>query len=561
MLNNTYNYDVAIIGSGVGGLTAACLLSKCGLKVAVVEKEPHAGGYLAGFQRKGYRFDTAIHWLNQCDEKGFVTKIFKLIGSDHPVCKSYKTIQRYKGDSTDFLLTNNPEEMMQALISKFPEDRKGIIQFFKASKKIGHSLSNFKKLFLADEALSLTGGIIKKLTLLKFALPFIPFVGYDGHKMKKGLKKYFRNEKIHQIFSAETDLLSCMVPIGWAYHSDYQYPPEGGGQVIPEWMVHYLKNQGCELFFNAPVDKILVEDGAATGVLIHYKSVSKEIRAKYVIAACDLEKVYKELLPAGIVPQKVLQNLEGAETYASSFTVSIALDCPAEQLGFGSEMIHLFKEDIPKEAHNSGNPEVAALTILAPSVTDKSLAPEGCGTLMLFMSAYMSQHDHWHTGPGMQRGAAYKALKNALAEKLISRVQQSISPGLSEHIVFYEVATPVTHWRYTGNKMGTMMGTKPSKKNMQNKVAGYKTKVKNLFIGGQWAELGGGVPIAAKAGTNAALLVLKETNRQAYDEILSYFEDKKSIEELNRKNIFSPYTNCWKRNKTAAEKYFYKAAT
>ena len=38
-----------------------------------------------------------------------------------------------------------------------------------------------------------------------------------------------------------------MVPIGWAYYSDYQYPPEGGGQVIPEWMIHYLKKQGCDM--------------------------------------------------------------------------------------------------------------------------------------------------------------------------------------------------------------------------------------------------------------------------------------------------------------------------
>jgi phytoene dehydrogenase-like protein len=43
------SYDIIIIGSGVGGLTAAALLSKAGYSVCVLEKEPHAGGYLAGF--------------------------------------------------------------------------------------------------------------------------------------------------------------------------------------------------------------------------------------------------------------------------------------------------------------------------------------------------------------------------------------------------------------------------------------------------------------------------------------------------------------------------------
>ena len=71
-------YDVVIIGAGISGMTAAALLSRCGLSVCVLEKEPHAGGYLAGFRRKDFRFDSAIHWLNQCGEKGLVTKIFEL---------------------------------------------------------------------------------------------------------------------------------------------------------------------------------------------------------------------------------------------------------------------------------------------------------------------------------------------------------------------------------------------------------------------------------------------------------------------------------------------------
>src|SRR5690606_20509264 len=77
-------YDVVVIGAGVGGLTTAALLSKAGFSVCVLEKEPHAGGYLAGFRRKHFRFDTAIHWLNQCMPGGMAAKIFDILGSDHP---------------------------------------------------------------------------------------------------------------------------------------------------------------------------------------------------------------------------------------------------------------------------------------------------------------------------------------------------------------------------------------------------------------------------------------------------------------------------------------------
>ena len=67
MVNQDFKarYDVVIIGAGVGGLTAAALLSKAGLSVLVLEKEPRVGGYLAGFLRTLFLFDTPFHLLNQ----------------------------------------------------------------------------------------------------------------------------------------------------------------------------------------------------------------------------------------------------------------------------------------------------------------------------------------------------------------------------------------------------------------------------------------------------------------------------------------------------------------
>src|SRR5690606_323414 len=118
-------YDVAIIGAGIGGLTAAALLSKAGLSVCVLEKEPHAGGYLAGFRRKNFRFDTAIHWLNQYGPDGLVTKVFDILGNDYPRAMVQQRIKRYKGDNFDYLLTDNPDEFRDQLIREFPASKEG----------------------------------------------------------------------------------------------------------------------------------------------------------------------------------------------------------------------------------------------------------------------------------------------------------------------------------------------------------------------------------------------------------------------------------------------------
>lgn len=549
-------YDVAIIGAGIGGLTAACLLCKAGLKVALIEKEPHAGGYLAGYQRKGFRFDTAIHWLNQCSEKGVVTKIFKLIGKDYPVCKIQKNIRRYKGDNINFLLTNEPDKLRDELIAFYPQEKKGITRFFKASRKLGESLSNFGEILRSTETMSFVEKLKHNIGMLRFALPFIPYIGYKDKKMEKGLQKFFKDKRLHRLFSSETDLLSCMVPVGWAYYEDYQHPPQGGGQVIPEWMRHVLKHHGCDIFFNATVKTINVDGNTATGLAINTKGKDWQLNARSIIAACDLQTVYQSMLPASGLTKRMLKKLNEAEIYASSFTISIALDCEAEDLGFGGEMVHLFKEDICKKLSNSGDAAHSALTILAPSVHDKSLAPKGCGTLVIFMPAYMDQHNQWATGEVLERGDSYNLLKKEIAEELISRVANSLVPDLRDHIIFYDVATPVTHWRYTGNMAGSMMGTKPGKQNIKSGVSGYATPFKNMFIGGQWAELGGGVPIAAKAGTNAALLVLKRLRPEAFKILIDYFDGAMTTEAVNDNLLFRSYSSNWERKQTSSEKYF-----
>ncbi|OSZ79350.1 FAD-dependent oxidoreductase [Chitinophagaceae bacterium IBVUCB1] len=552
-------YDVAIIGAGVGGLTTAALLSKAGFSVCVLEKEPHAGGYLAGFRRKDFRFDTAIHWLNQCSPGGMAAKIFDLIGTDHPNVIPQRRIRRYKGESFDYLLTNNPDELRDQLIQEFPHEKEGLIRFFKAAKKLGKSFSEFSKIFRTEESMTPVERMKNKLPLLKFAMPFIPYISYTGEKgLKKGLNKFFKDERIHKIFTGETELLSCLVPIGWAYYGDFQSPPIGGGQVIPEWLEHVVHYYGNDIFFKASVDEIILENGQATGVRFTHFNTAYSIKSKYVVAACDIEALYEKMLPANAIPAKLKSKLKEADIYSSSVTISIALDCTPDKLGFNEELVHIVTEHAPTGMQCDGNPVTSEISILAPSYRDKSLAPEGQGTLTLFMPAFMDYENEWLTDKddkgNHKRGDAYKKLKEDIAEVIIQRVEDMVAPGLRSHILFYDVATPVTHYRYTGNRGGTMMGAKPGKKNMQNKIAHYQTPVKNLLLGGHWAELGGGVPIAVKAGTNASLLILQKEKPAIFKLLAGYMDDKIPLQVLQQAKELLPYPCNWVQEPTPAQK-------
>lgn len=553
------NYDVVVIGAGVGGLTAAALLSKAGFSVCVLEKEPHAGGYLAGFRRKDFRFDTAIHWLNQYGPEGLVTKVFSAIGDDYPKAVVQQRIKLYKGEKRDYILTNNPDEWRDQLIEEYPNSKEGIVKFFKAAKKIGRSFKNFGHIFRSEETMPPLKKMVNKLRLLQFAMPFIPYITYKGDKgMQKGLSRFFKDEGLKKIFSSEAELLGCLVPIGWAYNSDFQSPPEGGGQAIPEWLQHVIEYYNNDLFFKSDVKEILLKEGQAVGVRFICRGEEYKVNSKYVVAACDVEALYEKMLPENSIPQKLKERLRGAELYASSLTVSVAIDCPPAQLGFGEEMVHINSEADTREDEGSGDPEKSEIIILAPSHRDSTLAPEGQGTLTLFMPALMHQYNEWETEKDADgnyiRGEAYKANKLRIGEAIIDRVAREVAPDLKKHILFFDVATPVTHYRYTRNRGGTMMGARPGKKNMQTKVAHYKTPIKNLLLGGHWAELGGGVPIATKAGANAALLIFKEENKNAYKALAGYMEGNVSLPQIRANKAFKEYDNSWVRKPTPAEK-------
>ncbi|HRP30984.1 MAG TPA: NAD(P)/FAD-dependent oxidoreductase [Agriterribacter sp.] len=556
-------YDVVIIGAGIGGLTAAALLSKSGLSVCILEKEPHVGGYLAGFRRRDFIFDTAIHWLNQYGPNGVVTKLFDAIGNDHPRAISLNRTRRYRGHSYNYLLTNNPNVLRDQLIAEFPHEKKGIERFFRNAEKIGRSLNSLTHIFRSEETMSFLEKLQSKLKLLKVVLPFIPYVSYSGEKgLKKGLSKFFKDERLQNIFTSETEIIGCMVPLGWSYANDFQCPPKGGGQVIPQWLRHVIEFYGNTVGTRCRVDKVILNGNVASGVLFTHQGRQHQVNSKYVIAACDIECLYERMLPAHMIPEKIRLKLKQAELYTSSVTISIGLSCPAEELGFGEELIHVADERQSFDSHHSGDPATTEISILAPSVRDKTMVPEGNGSLTLFMPALMSYENNWQTTldeqGNMIRGEDYKKLKASVAEAIIGRVEALVAPGLRSKILFYEVATPVTHYRYTGNKSGTMMGAKPGRKNMQNKIAHYQTPVKNLLLGGHWAELGGGVPIATKAGTNASLLVLKKENRQAFKTLCGYIDGKIELNELLTATCFKPYDHSWVHPLTPAQK---RAAT
>ncbi len=530
-------YDVIIIGGGISGLTSAALLGKFGISACVFEMSENPGGYLAGFNRKGFKFDTAIHWLNDCGTKGFVSKIFRIIDNDFPKAETQHNIRRFINEKSNYLFTSNPEKLKAQLLTEFPDEKKGIIKFFRDAKRISASFNDFVNLGRSIETRNLFGKMFYGLKMLKFAFPFFPHLKYSGNEgVSKGLKKYFKTRELQNLFGAEPDLLSCLVPVAWAYSKNFQKTPQGGSRAYPLWLMKEARKKGSDVFLNSKVTELIVENKTAVGVKVQNKNGLSEIKSKYIVAACDAETLFNKMLPENMISEKKKRKLENAELYSSAVTVSVALDCPSEELGFGEENIFLFDASVSREDLSCGDPHKSGMHVAAPSVKDKTLAPKGQGTLTIFIPAKIEDNNYWNCKKDEKgdfvRSDDYKKLKTEYAEILITRVAEKINPEIKKHIIFYDVATPITYLRYTGNKNGTMMGQRPGKENIMNKVASYKTPVKNLLLSGHWADMGGGVLIAVKSAMNTSLMILKKENPKQLKKLAKYLDGKIGIDDL-----------------------------
>jgi prolycopene isomerase len=503
--------DVAIIGGGIAGLTSAALLSKAGLSVTLFESEPQAGGYLAAFHRKGFTFDSSIQWLNQCRHDGFLGRIHRVLGDDGPRYEPLQRIHRYKGAGHDYLLTSNPLELRNQLIRDFPQEAKGLQALFRDAERLGRHMRFLDNRMRAAGTMSSREKMSHGLAMTRWVWPIRHIVSTSA---EKGLARYFKTSELRNLFHSDGTLMSVLVPLGFAFTGDFQKPPAGGCSKLVDWLSGKISASGGVICLNQRVREVLVSPSQeATGVRL---ASGETVQARYVIAACDVDTLFSRMLPPGTIPARRIRRLRLADLFYSSFSIYLGLDCPPAALGLNEELVRLTNNAAPPQERAKGEAATTVISILAPSFRDPSLAPPGKGTLLIQCPAYLPQHDTWKTGPGLERGDAYRRFKQEFADTLLERVERDLIPGLRDHIEVMEVATPVTFLRYTGNREGTIMGHKPTRQNIHAGLAHLTTPVKRLLLGGQWAEYGGGVPMATKAAVNSSLMILRELRPDAF---------------------------------------------
>ncbi|NJK85771.1 MAG: FAD-dependent oxidoreductase [Bacteroidales bacterium] len=136
-------YDVVIIGSGLGGLQSAYILSREGFNVCLVEKNGQLGGCLQTFKRNGSIFDTGMHYIGSMDEGQVLNRLFKYFG-----LTSALKLKRLDENGYDIIRFNDKEyryamgyeSFADVMLSSFPEEKQGILAYVNKLKEVSSSV-------------------------------------------------------------------------------------------------------------------------------------------------------------------------------------------------------------------------------------------------------------------------------------------------------------------------------------------------------------------------------------------------------------------------------------
>lgn len=148
--------EIIVIGSGIGGLTAAALLQDRGISTLVFEKNRYPGGSCSSFQREGYNFDagaSVFYGFGENCKSGTLnlhTRIFRKLGLQVPTISDPVQIHYHLPSGFSIPAFYDRHAFLDALRARFPHERDGIEKFYNELEAVHDILSSLPAGSLED---------------------------------------------------------------------------------------------------------------------------------------------------------------------------------------------------------------------------------------------------------------------------------------------------------------------------------------------------------------------------------------------------------------------------
>jgi phytoene desaturase len=485
--------NVAVIGAGFSGLSAATTLADAGFQVTIYEKNDSSGGRARKFEVDGFSFDMgpSWYWMPDVFERYFkrfnksVTDYYDLVRLD----PSYKVVFS-ENDSWDI-----PASMseLQALFDKVePGSGAKLAAFLKeAAYKYDVGINSL----VYKPGLSLTE--FADTRLMRGVVRLQVFNSISDH-----IRSYFSDSRLIQLLEFPVLFLGAMPSETPALYSLMNYAdmslgtwyPMGGMHKIVHGMETLAREKGVHFIFNADIEGLQIEKNKVTSLRVNGQDKHHDI----VVASADYHHVEQQLLPPAY-RRYTPAYWESRKMAPSSLIYYLGIDSKVPNL------LHhnlFFDSDFTQHAteiyKNPSWPSKPLYYVCCSSKTDNEVAPKGMENMFILIPV----------APGLEDS---EEIREKYYHQTMDRLEKYTGMAIREHVVYkrsYAHSDFISdYYAFKGNAYGlanTLKQTAILKPSMINK------KVRNLYYTGQLTVPGPGVPPSLISGQVVADQIEKQ---------------------------------------------------
>lgn len=512
-------WDAIVVGSGIGGLTAAAYLCLSGKRTLVLESHYVAGGMSQVFRRRRgelqYEFDVGVHYVGECGQGGIVHSILHSLGLAEHI--KFRELDP-DGFSTlvfpdfTFRVPTGWDRYRERLLAQFSHEAEPLGKVIDVMRTVGEAVQRLKRCkttlqrLFAEEPAFLTWGLRPIVDL------------FEEYKISQQSRAVILGEQ--RVYAVPPSRTPGAIASGALDHyMGGAFYPVGGGQELAAQLLRVIRANGGELRTCTRVQRIRVQDGRVKGVTLERNG--QELDANVVISNADLQRTLLEMVGTDFLGDQTVERLRGYRTACPLFVAYLGLDTPVEHWNVTNTNYHVWNTyDIEGQYERLETGRfLEKPTIMISPVVPKDPNRTGWAapahSAVELVAAVPRGFGYWEDDPqsdpdGYSRNVTYVKRKEAYIDTLV-RVAERVLPGLASAIVWREASTPFTQHRYTGALGGSAYGVEMSTSSFGPLRLGPASDVAGLFLCGAGTPAGPGIANAFRSGVLAAEAVLERS--------------------------------------------------